>query len=50
MKVLLLGGGAREHALGWKLSRSPLLASLTSLPGNPGSGRAGPDRGGDLTK
>lgn len=42
MKVLLLGGGAREHALGWKLSRSPLLTSLTSLPGNPGLAELGP--------
>lgn len=36
MKVLLLGGGGREHALGWKLSQSPLLTELISAPGNPG--------------
>ena len=42
MKVLLLGGGAREHAIGWKLSRSALLTSLTSLPGNPGLAELGP--------
>ncbi len=41
MKVLLLGGGAQEHALGWKLARSPLLTSLTSLPGNPGLAELG---------
>lgn len=41
MKVLLLGGGAREHALGWKLARSPLLTGLTSLPGNPGLAELG---------
>ncbi|MEN8114634.1 MAG: phosphoribosylamine--glycine ligase [Actinomycetota bacterium] len=36
MKVLLLGGGGREHALGWKLAQSPLLTELISAPGNPG--------------
>jgi phosphoribosylamine--glycine ligase len=36
MRVLLVGGGGREHALGWKLAQSPLLTSLTSAPGNPG--------------
>ena len=36
MRVLLLGGGGREHALGWKLAQSPLLTELISAPGNPG--------------
>ncbi len=36
MKVVLLGGGGREHALGWKLSQSDRLSSLISVPGNPG--------------
>jgi phosphoribosylamine--glycine ligase len=36
MRVLLLGGGGREHALAWKISQSPLLTSLIAAPGNPG--------------
>ncbi|MBA3360399.1 MAG: phosphoribosylamine--glycine ligase [Acidimicrobiia bacterium] len=41
MKVLLLGGGGREHALGWKLSQSDRLSQLISAPGNPGLGQLG---------
>ncbi len=36
MKVLLIGGGGREHALGWKILQSPLVSELVSAPGNPG--------------
>jgi len=36
MKVLLLGSGAREHALAWKLAQSPLVDTLFAAPGNPG--------------
>ncbi len=36
MKVLLVGGGGREHSLGWKIAQSPLLTHLYLAPGNPG--------------
>ncbi len=37
MKVLLLGGGGREHAMAWKISQSPLCQSLFIAPGNAGT-------------
>jgi len=36
MRVLIVGGGGREHTLAWKLAQSPLLEKLYSAPGNPG--------------
>ncbi len=41
MRVLLLGSGAREHAIGWKLAQSPQLDRLISCPGNPGLAELG---------
>ena len=34
--VLVVGGGGREHALAWALSRSPQVERLIAAPGNPG--------------
>jgi phosphoribosylamine--glycine ligase len=41
MKILILGGGGREHAIGWKLAMSPHLDQLISCPGNPGLAEIG---------
>lgn len=37
MKILVVGGGGREHALAWKIAQSPLLTSLYIAPGNGGT-------------
>jgi phosphoribosylamine--glycine ligase len=39
VRVLVIGGGGREHALVWALSRSSGLTALFAAPGNPGMAR-----------
>jgi Phosphoribosylamine-glycine ligase len=41
VNVVVVGSGAREHALAWRLSQSPLLRDLHAAPGNPGIARLG---------
>jgi len=37
MKVLVVGGGGREHALAWKIAQSPYVSSVLVAPGNAGT-------------
>jgi phosphoribosylamine--glycine ligase len=39
MKILVIGGGGREHALAWKLKSSPRVTEVLCAPGNPGTAR-----------
>ena len=36
MKILIIGGGGREHALAWKIRKSPHVSWLGCAPGNEG--------------
>ncbi|MGH7710636.1 MAG: phosphoribosylamine--glycine ligase [Gemmatimonadaceae bacterium] len=52
MKVLVVGSGAREHALAWKLTRDDPATILLAAPGNPGiaaQGRCVPVKASDLS-
>ncbi len=41
MKILIIGSGGREHALGWKIKQSPLVTKIYFAPGNPGTKKIG---------
>ncbi|MCK5236555.1 MAG: phosphoribosylamine--glycine ligase, partial [Deltaproteobacteria bacterium] len=41
MNVLIVGGGGREHALSWKLSKSKDVEKIYIAPGNPGTAEVG---------
>ena len=47
MKVLVVGNGAREHALSWKLAGSSRVTALYALPGNPGTAQVADNVPGD---
>lgn len=41
MKILIIGSGGREHALGWKIKQSPLVDKIYFAPGNHGTKEIG---------
>lgn len=41
MKVLIVGGGGREHALAWKVAQSEKVEKVYGAPGNPGIAQIG---------
>ena len=41
MRILIVGGGGREHALAWKLAQSPNCESIFAAPGNAGTAQLG---------
>lgn len=41
MRVLIIGGGGREHALAWKISRSSVVKKIFCAPGNAGTAALG---------
>jgi phosphoribosylamine--glycine ligase len=50
MKVLILGSGAREHAMAWKMSRERDVSTVLCTPGNPGIASLARCFPSDLTK
>jgi len=41
MRILVVGGGGREHALAWKLKQSPTVDQIFCAPGNAGTAQLG---------
>lgn len=41
LRILVIGGGGREHALAWRLAKSPSIEAIIASPGNPGIARLG---------
>jgi len=50
MKIFVIGGGAREHAIAWKLSRERDVTGIVCAPGNPGIAALGRCVPADVTK
>jgi len=49
MKILVIGSGGREHALAWKLARSPRVDEVIVAPGNAGTAREPRMRNADVS-
>jgi len=49
MKLLIIGGGGREHAIAWKLSQSPKVHEIYCAPGNAGTALENKCRNIDIT-
>src|SRR5687767_4152125 len=49
MKILIIGSGAREHAMAWKLARERDVSAVVCTPGNPGIAAVAQCVPGDLT-
>ena len=49
MRVLVIGSGAREHALLLALKRDPLVEALAVAPGNAGTGAIADQHDGDVS-
>lgn len=41
MRILIIGGGGREHAIAWRLKQSPDVTEVIASPGNPGLAKLG---------
>jgi len=41
LKILVIGGGGREHAIAWRLKQSPGVSEVIASPGNPGIAQLG---------
>ena len=41
LKILIVGGGGREHALAWRLAQSDMKPAIIAAPGNPGIAQIG---------